>query len=201
MLWWLFSLFFHTYEMLFLVLWTLAESIHTCPAVTTWTCLVRKGQVAVQCIQVLYELVEISTQCPQHVVIAWALTELKEILSKLSQNNVSRNTWQNKGILRNKKGLEVLAMLSGGLRLKAENLQHREDILKGTGDKTWAAVSGLTQDDPFLRHANTYLILCRLCRQAALWSHLCKPQKSRKNPGLQPAAYNREDNFLVSAVL
>lgn len=187
--------------MLLLVLWTLAESTHTCSAVTTQTCLVRKGQVAVQCIQVLYELIKISTQRPQHVVVAWALTEFKEILSKLPQNNVSRNTWQNKDSLRNKKGLEVLAMLSGGLRLKAENLQDSEGIPKGTRDKTWAAVSGLTQDDPFLRHANTYLILCRLCRQAALWSHLCKPQKSRKNPGLQPAAYNREDNILVSALL
>lgn len=184
--------------MLFLVLWTLAEPIHTCSAVTTRTCLVRKGQVAVQGVQVLYELIEISTQCPQHVVIAWALTEFKEILSKLPQNNVSRNTWQNKDTLRNQKGF---AMLSGGLRLKAENLQHREGIPKGTRDKTWAAVSGLTQDDPFLRHANTYLILCRLCQQAALWSHPCKPQKLRKNPGLQPAAYNREDNILVSAVL
>lgn len=174
--------------MLFLVLWTLAEPIHTCSAVTTRTCLVRKGQVAVQCIQVLYELIEISTQCPQHVVIAWPLTEFKEILSKLPQNSVSRNTWQNKETLRNKEGLQVLAMLSGGLRMKAENLQHREGISKGTGDKTWAAVSGLTQAGSFLRHANTYLILCRLCRQAALWSHLCKPQKSRKNPGLQPAA-------------
>lgn len=186
--------------MLFLVLWALAESIHTCSAVTTQTCLVRKGQVAVQCIQVLYELIEISTQGPQHVVIAWALTEFKEILSKLPQNKVSRNTWQNKDTFRSKKGLEVLAMLSGGLRWKAENLQHRKGIPKGTGDKTWAAVSGLTQDVPFLRQANTYLILCRLCQQAALWSHLCKPQKSRKNPGLQPAAYNREDNILVSAV-
>lgn len=187
--------------MLFLVLWTLAESTHTCSAVTAQTCLVRKGQVAVQGIQVLYELIEISTQCPQHVVIAWALTEFKEILSKLPQNNVSRNTWQNKDILSNKKSLEVLAMLSGGLRLKADNLQHREGIPKGTGDKTRAAVIGLTQDGSFLRHANTYLTLCRLCRQAALWSHLCKPQKSRKNPVLQPAAYNREDNILVWAVL
>lgn len=188
--------------MLFLVLCTLAESIHPyLPSSYYQTCLVRKGQVAVQGIQVLYELIEISTQGPQHVVVAWALTEFKEILSKLPQNNVSRDTWQNKDTLRNKTVLEVLAMLSGGLRLKAENVQHREGIPKGTGDKSWAAVSGLTQADPFLRHANTYLILCRLCRQAALWSHLCKPQKSRKNPGLQPAAYNREDNIPVSAVL
>lgn len=175
-----------------------SPSIHTCSEVTTQTCLVRKGQVAVQCIQVLYELIEISPQCPQHVVVAWALAEFKEILSKLPQNNVSGDTWQNKDTLRNKKGLEVLAMLSGRLRLKAENLQQREGIPKGT---VWAADSGLTQADPSLRHANTYLILCRPCRQAALWSHLCKPQKSRKNPGLQPSAYNREDNILVSAGL
>lgn len=87
-----------------------------------------------QRIQVLYELIEISTQCPQHVVIAWAFTEFKEILSKLSQNCISRNTWQNKDTLMNKKGLEILEMLSGGLRVNAENWQHKEGIPKSTGD-------------------------------------------------------------------
>lgn len=84
--------------MLLLQLQTPAGSTRTCSVIATCTCLVRKGQVAVQCIQVLYELVEISTQSPQHVVIARAFTEFKEILSKLSQNHVSRNTWQKKKV-------------------------------------------------------------------------------------------------------
>lgn len=85
-------------------------------------------------IQILYELIEISTQCPQRVVIAWAFTEFKEMCSKLSQNHVSRNTQQNKDTLMNKKGLEVLEILSGGLRVNAENLHHREGIPNNTSD-------------------------------------------------------------------
>lgn len=142
--------------------------------------------------------------CAMHPGSLWTHRDFHPVSSacghSLSAYRIQRNTFQtpseqcqqehlqNKDTLRNKEGLQVLAMLSGGLRMKAENLQHREGISKGTGDKTWAAVSGLTQAGSFLRHANTYLTLCRLCRQAALWSRLCKPQKSRKNPGLQPAA-------------
>lgn len=100
--------------MWFLVSQTPAESTPTCSVSPAGTCLVRKGQVAVQRIQVLYELVEVSTQRPQHVVIARAFAEFKEILSKLSQNRIGRDAWQNKTTLMRKKGLEVLEALSRG---------------------------------------------------------------------------------------
>lgn len=114
---------------------TPAESTPTCSVRPAGTCLVRKGQVAVQRIQVLYELVEVSTQRPQHVVIARAFAEFKEILSKLSQNHIGRDTWQNKDTLMRKKGLKVLEMLSGGISMNPENLQHREGTPKSPGDR------------------------------------------------------------------
>lgn len=112
----------------------LSECTHTHSVITTWTCLVREGQIAVQCIQVLYELIQISTQRSQHVVIAWTFTKFKEVLSKLSQNHVSRNTWQD-NILMNTKGLEILVVLSDGLGANAECLQHRKGILKSRWDQ------------------------------------------------------------------